>query len=483
MTLGSFQFKEQPFGVTPDPRYLYCSATHREALASLYYGVSARRGFTALIARPGMGKTTLLFEFLTKIGGSARTVFLFQPQLTPRDLLRSVLEDLAVEHDASDVGEMQRKLNECLVGQSKEGKQIIVVIDEAQNLDERVLEVVRMLSNFETPREKLMHLILAGQPDLAATLASPRMVQLRQRISIVARLKPFDLNETNLYIDHRLRVAGYEAKTSLFSKRALEMVAYHSGGIPRNINTLCFNSLSMACALKARTIDVEVVEEVLGDLDLNSLFQRSPKAPGSEVRVAQLERPTSKVRSSSRLPGWWPRVAASLCLLVALGAILTKANWNSLRIPRSFSFQSAQATSLPVRPTEEVKIDEAAKSKQGTGSASIGWSRSIDAPDRVEPDPSLSKFAAIPPATASLQRPNFVIVRSNQTIFRICIKTMGKYNDRTLARIRELNPNLTDVNRLEIGQKIRVPAEDEPGSTRISEARETAPPLANLEKP
>src|SRR5271169_3394417 len=150
MVLDFYNLNEQPFGVTPDPRFLYLSPTHREALASVQYGVTAGRGFTALIARPGMGKTTLLFDFLTKVPIAAKTVFLFQSQPTPRDLLRNLLEDLGVLEDSDDIGLMQRKLNESLVCESKKGKSVVVVIDEAQNLDESVLEVVRMLSNFET---------------------------------------------------------------------------------------------------------------------------------------------------------------------------------------------------------------------------------------------------------------------------------------------------------------------------------------------
>src|SRR5271154_481639 len=154
MNLGFYKLNEQPFGVTPDPRYMYLSHSHREALASLQYGMTADRGFTALIAGPGMGKTTILFDFLSRVRNSARTVFLFQPQSTPRDLLRSLLEDLGIHDEADDIWRMQRKLNECLIREARAGKRIIVVIDEAQGLDEAVLEVVRMLSNFETPQRK-----------------------------------------------------------------------------------------------------------------------------------------------------------------------------------------------------------------------------------------------------------------------------------------------------------------------------------------
>lgn len=263
-----YNLAEQPFGMTPDTRYLYLSPTHREALASLLYGVQSGRGFMAMIAKPGMGKTTLLFQLLQQLGNTAKTVFLFQTFWSPCDLLRSLLHDLGTEA-YGDLPEMHAQLNECLLTESRQGRQIVVVIDEAQNLSHSTLEFLRMLSNFETPHKKLMQIIVAGQPQLAEKLASPELVQLRQRISIVARLKPFTAEETNLYVGHRLRVAGDHFSTPVFTPRAGAMIAEHSEGIPRNINNLCFNALSLGCALKRRPIDEKIIREVLDDLDLS----------------------------------------------------------------------------------------------------------------------------------------------------------------------------------------------------------------------
>ena len=151
----------------------------------------------------------------------------------------------------------------------------MVVIDEAQNLDDSVLELVRMLSNFETSREKLIQIILSGQPQLAEKLASPELVQLRQRVSIVALPKTLSPEETALYIDHRLRTAGYSAEKPLFTEAALALIADRSEGIPRNINNLCFNALSLGCALQRKTIDCDIVREVVADLDLEPLRERA----------------------------------------------------------------------------------------------------------------------------------------------------------------------------------------------------------------
>jgi len=270
MILDYYNLREQPFGVTADPSYLYLSPTHREALASLSYGIQSGRGFMSLLARPGMGKTTILFQLLDQMKGSARTVYLFQTLCRPEDLLCGLLRDLGVVDDSGDVVHMQEQLNRVLLEEARQGRKVVVVIDEAQNLEDSALELVRMLSNFETTTDKLMQIILAGQPQLCQKLVSPQLLQLRQRMSIFARLSPFNAEDVHLYIEHRLRVAGYNFQTPLFTPQAEALIAKHSGGIPRNINNICFNAISLGWVLKQRSIEKEVVREVLDDLDLEA---------------------------------------------------------------------------------------------------------------------------------------------------------------------------------------------------------------------
>src|SRR5271165_238841 len=262
-----FGLREQPFGVTPDPRFLYLRAAHREALASLYYGIEANRGFLGLIAKPGMGKTTILFHLLEKFRNSARTAFLFQTQCTSREFMRFLLAELGYESDGNDFVRMHEEFNRRLLQEARAGNRFIVVIDEAQNLEPSVLETVRLLSDFETPRAKLMQIILAGQPELADKLARPGMIQLRQRVSLMTGLKPLSFEETNKYIQHRLRAVGYQGGP-MFTPDALLRVSDFTSGIPRNINNLCFNCLSLGCALQKKVIDSEIVDEVTSDLDI-----------------------------------------------------------------------------------------------------------------------------------------------------------------------------------------------------------------------
>jgi general secretion pathway protein A len=271
MFQGFFGLREQPFGVTPDPRYLYLGPGHREALASLFYGIEANRGFLALIAKPGMGKTTLLFHLLEKFRNRARTAFLFQTQCSSREFMRFLLAEVGIDGDGKDFVQMHEEFNRCLLQEARAGNRFIIVIDEAQNLDPAVLETVRLLSDFETPRAKLLQIILSGQPELAEKLAHPGLNQLHQRIASFIGLTPLGAEETARFIDHRLRVAGYQG-ISLFTPSAIAMIAEFSGGIPRNINNLCFHSLSLAFALQKKTVDLPVVQEVAEDLDVRRLL-------------------------------------------------------------------------------------------------------------------------------------------------------------------------------------------------------------------
>src|SRR5258708_22703598 len=237
MLLEHFGLREQPFGVTPDPHFLYFSPSHLEAAASLLYGIESQRGFMALIAKPGMGKPAVLFALLEHLGGSARTAFLFQAHSDPHRFLRSLIADLGIPDQGDDIVHMQRRLNEVLIREARAGRRVVVVIDEAQNLEDSVLEAVRMLSNFEIPGTKLIQILLAGQPQLADKLARRELVQLRQRISILSRLKQFNASETADYIDHRLNVAGYEGKR-LFTADALAIIHFPCHGIPTEHNKL-----------------------------------------------------------------------------------------------------------------------------------------------------------------------------------------------------------------------------------------------------
>ncbi len=301
MFLEFYGLNEQPFGVTPDPRFIYPSRTHSKAFNSLSCGIEAGCGFQALIAKPGMGKTTLVFQLLKQLKQTSRAVFLFETQCDSGDLLRHLLSALRLDVAEQDIVSMHRKLNQVLVRELLAGRRFVLIIDECQNLDDSVLETVRLLSNFETPQTKLMQIILVGQTQLADKLLSPSLAQLRQRISILSHLEPLTWAETVWYIEHRLQVAGYVG-APLFTPEALEQIWEHCEGTPRNINNLCFNALHAGYDAGRKQIDCAIVDQVLADLEMNSrepqsmvtqeqppAVPRAPTIPYSEVFEADLD--------------------------------------------------------------------------------------------------------------------------------------------------------------------------------------------------
>jgi N-acetylmuramoyl-L-alanine amidase/type II secretory pathway predicted ATPase ExeA len=275
MFLDFFHLREQPFGVTPDPAYLYPSRTHCEALDSLTEGILGGRGFLALIAEPGMGKTTLLYQVLEGLRDTARAAFLFQTQCNSREFFQYLLSELGVDSTGMGLVAMHNKLNEMLFAEMLAGKRFVLIVDEAQNLDDSVLETIRLLSNFETSNTKLLQIVLAGQPQLAEKLGQRRLAQLLQRITVVKHLEALSPEETASYIRHRLKVAGHCGE-ALFEPEALALVAERSQGVPRNINKICFHALMEAHAEGRRTVSPDIVEKADRKSDVVAVARPTP---------------------------------------------------------------------------------------------------------------------------------------------------------------------------------------------------------------
>jgi general secretion pathway protein A len=390
-----FGFRENPFGATPDPRCMYPSATHSEALASLKYGFLSKRGFIALIGPPGMGKTTLLFRFLEDIRGIARSVFLFDlsPQCQPNEVVGHILRDLGLVPGA-DSAAMHAQLNEVVIEEFQAGRSFVVVIDEAQNLSDSTLEMVRVLTNFETPQAKLMQVILAGQPQLSDKLMKPSLEQLRQRISTFCRLEPLSADQSRGYIDHRLKFAGYKGEP-LFTPEALNQIVKAGRGVPRILNTLCFNALSMCYALQQKQVDERVVTEVIADQTLERPWH---------VRMG-----VTKARVLS--------VAALVVVSVLAGFLISE-----VAKPHLHDNGNVQVAQAPV------------------------LSAAVVATSHPTSDESLKPGA-----------PTSVVVKRHESLQALMLQYLGEFNQDRVRQIMELNPGLTNPNHIEAGQTILLP--------------------------
>jgi MSHA biogenesis protein MshM len=266
--LQHFGLRELPFGVTPNPGFLFSSKRHRAALESLVQSIESNLGFTVLLGEPGMGKTTLLRQLLRQYRDSARTAFLFQTQGKRYDLLRYLASELELPDSKGDEVLLHQGLKEMLVNEARAGRKVLIIVDEAQNLRQSSLEAIRLLSDFETSRTKLLHIILAGSARLGETLQAPELSSLAQRIMTICRLEPFTPEEVKAYIAFRLETAGCRFAGSVFSAKAMAAIAEESGGVPRLINSVCYGALFMAFGDGKRHVNVELVRRAAGGLDL-----------------------------------------------------------------------------------------------------------------------------------------------------------------------------------------------------------------------
>jgi N-acetylmuramoyl-L-alanine amidase/type II secretory pathway predicted ATPase ExeA len=335
MFLDFYQLREQPFGVTPDPAYLYASRTHCEALDALTEAILGDRGFLALVAEPGMGKTTLLNQVLEGLRDTARAVFLFQTQCNSREFFQYLMNELGV--DASNMGlvAMHNRLNEILFSEMLAGRRFVLIVDEAQNLDSSVLETIRLLSNFETPHSKLIQIVLAGQSQLAEKLEQRELAQLLQRITVLKRLEALSPEETAGYIRHRLKVAGHSG-ADLFEPSALALIADLSHGIPRNINKICFRALLEGYAADRHTLSSEIVEKSAERLEYTPaprprlIAMTAPTVAPRSIDVPAPRNPplspqlTYQPPSAPRLPGWGLWTVALIAVLLTAGLALPR---------------------------------------------------------------------------------------------------------------------------------------------------------------
>lgn len=266
MYLEFFGLKEMPFNITPDPRYLFFSKHHREAFDHLVYGIGHRKGFIELTGEVGSGKTTLCRAVLSHLGQGIETALILNPFLTATQLLRAVLEDFGIQPQGRDKLAFTRQLNDFLLARHREGINVALIIDEAQNLSAELMEQVRLLSNLETDQHKLIQIVLAGQPELRDRLADPSLRQLRQRILVRYHLPPLDEEETDAYIRHRLGTAGAPG-TVVFDSGAVRRIHRHARGVPRLINALCDNALLAGYVDRKSTIDAACVKKAIDQLE------------------------------------------------------------------------------------------------------------------------------------------------------------------------------------------------------------------------
>ncbi len=265
MYLDFLGLREKPFSITADPSFLYLSKRHREALSHMIYGIRERKGFIEITGEVGTGKTTLCKVLLRHLDSTTKTALILQPNLSELQLLQAVVQDFGLNPMASHRLGLFNQLNQFLLEQAGLGHNLVLVIDEAQNLSLRVLEQIRILSNLETDKDKLIQIILVGQPQLREKLSLPALEQLRQRIGVRYHITALDLDEVRTYIDHRLRIAGSDG-TLEWTAEGVEEVYQCSHGIPRLINLVCDRTLLACYVFRVKRVDRDIVRRSYQEL-------------------------------------------------------------------------------------------------------------------------------------------------------------------------------------------------------------------------
>jgi type II secretory pathway predicted ATPase ExeA len=484
-----YGFKSSPFHVTPDPGNLLLTAAHKHAIGAIYYGIVARKGFVVVTGDVGVGKTSVLRASLDRLDTtSAKFVYLFNPRVTSAELYHAIVANLG--YRLRERQNALAALQYLLLKFYNSGVNIILAIDEAQNMPEETLEDLRVLSNIETRSDKLLQIVLVGQPELDAMLTKPSLRQLQQRIAVRAMIPALSVRQSFRYVRHRVAAAGRTEDKPLFSFAALWYIAYAARGNPRRLNIYCDNALINGLGHRAERITFAIAREALHQ------FKQSPR------------------------PQSWglPWIVAAV-MVVVLSAVVGAALWSSVQAPfeassirqivRAFAGAPAvrPAASLPTMkqpatpPTHPPRVESvahdtsgasaagddqpAARSPSDATAARDGFTESPtdSAPATTKPlqpvaapEPASTGMTVRPEDTPGLRRdaelavvvrPDGklgVIVRPGDSLLKLCLSVYGKCGSGTLQRVLEINPQIHSANVIVSGQTVVFQPPRQPGS-------------------
>jgi general secretion pathway protein A len=513
-----FELREKPFNVTPDPRFFYMNPVYREAYASLQTGIQERKGFVVMTGEVGTGKTTLLRLLMKNLEANVRFAYYYHTTLSFEELLIYTCEELGLTVPKGGRLRKIQTLNEFLIEQLRCGGTAALLIDEAQHLSEHVLESLRLLSNLETGTEKLLQIVLVGQPELEAKLAQPSLRQLKQRVAVACSLDRLKDREIKAYIQFRLESVGCKRK-DLFHPAAIERIAIYSSGVPRLINIICDNALTIAYASSERRVSREMIEEVATDLRLSQAgpalaptvvtSQAAPVAPAlapvaelvpaaapvptvAEEPVARPPAPSYTTepyvaapvqRRARRLPRW---MVAAAALVVAGGVAIWQADqlagvgavaWQRATTASALTATVATAvwdtaksqmenlTAKPTRPVATLSAPPVLESSEPPRKAPA-------APDSVVDAVATQRAATPPPAKGSYEderrlpetvpvslppRQGAVVLQRGGTVSSLAYSAYGRYDMLAIDLIKELNPHIEDLDRIRPGARLALP--------------------------
>jgi general secretion pathway protein A len=445
MYLHYYHLRREPFRLTPDPDFFFLSTSHREALASIMYGVEQRKGFVAIIGEVGVGKTTILHSYLEEINKQQlKIIYIFNTNVSFNGLLKTICQELELSTKTDDSFEMVNRLHQWLIDEYREGRNVVLIIDEAQNMPVETLENLRMLSNLETSTDKLIQIVLVGQPELEQKLNLRELRQLNQRIAIKTNIMPLNRQESLAYIHHRLTKAASK-DSNIFSKRALNLIVKQARGIPRIINILCGNALITGYAYQQQQISSRTIKEVIADL---------------------------KGKRKSHLLKWVLASFAACFLIFGIFWIsrykdLTLSRIDSLITPENSKRQSSTFEENPVisQPENNLLHKQEVDSMNGKEtSSSIPESVPASARETLESSKPSNPTTEVSSKTKKEQIkpkektfPVKKIVQPGDTLYNLVSLVYGSVNRELIEIVKKSNPKIKDIDLILVGDEIVFP--------------------------
>ena len=411
MYLSYYHLKKQPFHITPDPEFLYLSPSHKEALAGIIYGIEQRKGFIAIVGAVGVGKTTILRTYLESADRDRlKIIYIFNANLSFEGLIKTIYQELGIPAESHDVLELVNRLYEILIEEYRKGATVVLVIDEAQNMPVDTLENLRMLSNLETSKDKLIQIVLVGQPEFEEKLNLSSLRQLKQRLAVRSTILPLTREESHDYIKFRLQKAGSSSR-SVFTKSALKRITARAKGIPRIINILSDNALVTGFGYQRKPVPGKVASEIIRDMDG---VKRSP------------------------LMRWW------VLGVSALAALLTGITWflpHRADVINRAGMHSTGAPKDSDQATKERESIEKSAAEQGAAQAAPAPSEEPLAPPKKDETQALKKTVA-----------------RGDTLTKLAQEVYGSSDASVIKLIQEGNPHITDPNVIPVGSTIVFPS-------------------------
>ena len=456
-----YEFSEKPFNITPDPKFLYLTPSHREALASMIYGIKERRGFISITGEVGTGKTTLIYTLLNNLDEKINTVLIYQTNITFEQLLKNILFELDIRIGDEDKTSLLRKLNEYLIRLLSEEETLTVIIDEAQNLPKGVMEELRILSNLETSKSKLLQILLVGQPELEVKLNSEDLRQLKQRIGIRRQIRPLSDEESEKYIDYRLKLVG-SSSSKVFDPEAISLISRYAKGIPRTINILCDNAFLIGYSTSKKKINAHIIKEVISDME--SSIVEEPIEPKSQV--AHLPHP-----STPKIIPLYNKVALLILSLLCIGLlVLLGREFLQGTVPQTDDI-TYERSHYAMKLEEDKRIKEEHSMSSFTSTVSLSEVKTDPLSDGAIQTPpiktdsvstkSLQTVSHLSTSSTSLEAENnierIITVKKGNCISYLALKYYHMTNETIVDLILKENPEITNAHLIHINQLIKIP--------------------------